>query len=281
MSKQAEVHRLDLMRAIYPMYERPLPPDMRAGIAMISGIILIFAVPMIVAAVLISPSALHNLTHGLLFYVIVGLGLPIAGWQTFLAVFAFPPSGTRRIAAVLNIWLGGTVMVAAVFNLLMAVLDYSRDPDQIPPWASCWRALSSACSSRAVFGAHSRRSCRGALQFMERWRPELCCSSPSRRSGFWSLGKSTDGPQDLDGHRGRKRHHTDTRPAHPYPFEAASVPTSPRVRLKGRLKSLSGVLRWLLILFSALDRVGEGETEMLVSGLWKRSPAGNHSFVSA
>ena len=92
---------------------------------MTSGIILIFAVPMIAAAALISPSALHNLTHGLLFYAIVGLGLPIVGWQTFLAIFAFPTSGTSRIAAVLNIWLGGTVMVAAIFNLLMAVLDYS------------------------------------------------------------------------------------------------------------------------------------------------------------
>jgi hypothetical protein len=52
---------------------------------MTSGIILIFAVPMIVAAALISPSALHNLTHGLLFYAIVGLGLPIVGWQGWAA----------------------------------------------------------------------------------------------------------------------------------------------------------------------------------------------------
>ena len=41
---------------------------------MTSGIILIFAVPMIAAAALISPSALYNLTHGLLFYAIVWLG---------------------------------------------------------------------------------------------------------------------------------------------------------------------------------------------------------------
>ena len=87
-------------------------------------IVLIFGVPMIVAAALISPSALHNLTHGLLFYAIVGLGLPFVGWQTFLAVFAFPPTGTRRVAAVLNLWLGGAVLVAAVFNLVMAMADY-------------------------------------------------------------------------------------------------------------------------------------------------------------
>ena len=89
------------------------------------AIVLIFGVPMIVAAALISPSALHNLTHGLLFYAIVGLGLPFVGWQTFLAVFAFPPTGTRRVAAVLNLWLGGAVLVAAVFNLVMAMADYS------------------------------------------------------------------------------------------------------------------------------------------------------------
>jgi hypothetical protein len=87
--------------------------------------VLIFAVPMILAAVLISPSALHNLIHGALFYAIVGLALPIVGWRTFLVVFALPPSGTSRVAAVLSTWLGGTVMVSAVFILLMAVGDYS------------------------------------------------------------------------------------------------------------------------------------------------------------
>jgi len=79
---------------------------------------------MIVAAVLISPSALHNLVHGVVFYAVIGLALPFVGWQTFLAVFAFPPSGTSRGMAVLTAWVGGTVLVAAVFNLVMAVADY-------------------------------------------------------------------------------------------------------------------------------------------------------------
>jgi hypothetical protein len=90
-----------------------------------SGVLLIFGLPMIVAAVLISPSALHNLVHGVLFYAILALLLTFAGWQIFLTVFAFPPSGTGRVAAVLNLWVGGTVMVAAVINLAIAVLDYS------------------------------------------------------------------------------------------------------------------------------------------------------------
>jgi hypothetical protein len=90
-----------------------------------SVVVLIFGLPMVVAAALISPSALHNLMHGVLFYAVVGLALPFVAWLTFVSVFAFPPSGTGRVAAVLEVWLGGTVLVAAVFNLLMAVLDYS------------------------------------------------------------------------------------------------------------------------------------------------------------
>ena len=86
---------------------------------------MIFGVPMIVAAVLISPSALHNLMHGVVFYAVIGLALPFVGWRTFVAVFAFPPSGTSRGTAVLTAWVGGTVLVAAVFNLVMAVADYS------------------------------------------------------------------------------------------------------------------------------------------------------------
>jgi hypothetical protein len=57
---------------------------------MMSGVVLIFGVPMIFAAALISPSALHNLLHGVLLYAILGLVLPFAGWQIFLTVFAFP-----------------------------------------------------------------------------------------------------------------------------------------------------------------------------------------------
>ena len=90
-----------------------------------SVVVLIFGLPMVVAAALISPSALHNLVHGVLFYAIVGVALPFVGWRTFLTVFAFPPSGSGRVAAALEVWVGGTVLVAAVFNLLMAVADYS------------------------------------------------------------------------------------------------------------------------------------------------------------
>ena len=92
---------------------------------MITGIVLIFAVPMVIAALLISPTAFHNLIHGLPLYAILGVIVPIAGWRTFLIEFAVPRTADTRLAAVLRVWVVGTVMVAAVFNLLMAVLDYS------------------------------------------------------------------------------------------------------------------------------------------------------------
>ena len=92
---------------------------------MTSGIVLIFAVPMIIAALLISPTAFHDLIHGVPLYAILGVIVPIAGWRTFLIEFAVPRTADTRLAAVIKLWVVGTVMVSAIFNLLMAVLDYS------------------------------------------------------------------------------------------------------------------------------------------------------------
>jgi hypothetical protein len=88
-------------------------------------IVLLFGVPMMLAAVMISPSGLHNLVHSLPVCLILGLILPVVGWQTFLRAFVFPPSGDGRVAAVLKLWLGGTVLACAVINLVVAALGYS------------------------------------------------------------------------------------------------------------------------------------------------------------
>jgi hypothetical protein len=100
-------------------------PQRQAGVEMISGVVLIFAVPMIIAAALISPTGFHNLVHGLPLYVILGLVLPVAGWRTFLIEFVFPTAAATRVTPVIRLWVVGSVMVAAVINLLIAVLDYS------------------------------------------------------------------------------------------------------------------------------------------------------------
>ena len=92
---------------------------------MISGVVLIFGVPMIVAAALISPTGFHNLIHGVPLYAALGLLLPIVGWRTFLIEFVFPTAAATRVTAVIRLWVVGSVMVAAVINLLIAALDYS------------------------------------------------------------------------------------------------------------------------------------------------------------
>src|SRR6266403_5097741 len=92
---------------------------------MMSAIIPIFAIPMIVAAALISPTGFHNLIHGVPLDAAFGLLLPIVGWRTFLIEFVFPTAAATRVTAVIRLWLVGSVMVAAVINLLIAVLDYS------------------------------------------------------------------------------------------------------------------------------------------------------------
>jgi hypothetical protein len=81
---------------------------------------------MILAAVLISPTGLHDVIHGLPFAgIIIGILLPFAAWLIFLSTFALPPSGSSRIEAVIKLWLGGTVMATAVINLLDAAANYS------------------------------------------------------------------------------------------------------------------------------------------------------------
>lgn len=89
---------------------------------MISGVLLIFGLPLILAAILISPTGLHDLLHGVpLAAIIIGILLPFAAWPIFLSTLALPPSGSSRIAALVKLWVGGTVMATAVINLLVAM----------------------------------------------------------------------------------------------------------------------------------------------------------------
>ena len=91
-----------------------------------SAACLIFGLPMLLAAVLISPTGLHDLIHGLpLAAIIVGVLLPFAAWRIFLSYFVLPPPGSGRIQALIRLWAGGTLMATAVLTLLSAVFDYA------------------------------------------------------------------------------------------------------------------------------------------------------------
>jgi hypothetical protein len=93
---------------------------------MMSATLLIFGLPMLLAAILISPTGLHDVIHGVpLCGIVIGLLLPFAAWPVFLSYFLLPPPGSGRFQALIRLWLGSIVMGTAVINLLVAVANYA------------------------------------------------------------------------------------------------------------------------------------------------------------
>jgi hypothetical protein len=74
-------------------------------------IVLVFAVPLLLASAMIDPAGLH-------------LALPFLGWGSFLIVFAFPPAGESRPRSVLAFWLEGSVIATAVISFIAAAMSY-------------------------------------------------------------------------------------------------------------------------------------------------------------
>jgi hypothetical protein len=73
------------------------------------------------------------------------------------------------VAAILEVWLGGTVLVAAVFNLLKAVHDYSPARPGPNPMAGFLLAGFVLCMFVSVVsGALLQRSFRARLRLVER-----------------------------------------------------------------------------------------------------------------
>jgi hypothetical protein len=68
-----------------------------------SAALVIFGVPMILASVLISPTGLHDVIHGLpLAAIVIGILLPFAAWPVFVSQFVLPPWGSARIEALIG-----------------------------------------------------------------------------------------------------------------------------------------------------------------------------------
>ena len=99
------------------------------------------------------------------------------------------------MAAVLNLWLGGTVMVAAVINLAIAVLDYSpMRPGPNPTvgflLAGLVLCIFVSCGVWGRFGTDpSARGCYSRSADDRR----VCSSLPLRRSVICSLDKTQNG----------------------------------------------------------------------------------------
>ena len=91
---------------------------------------------MILAAVLISPTGLRDVVHGLpLCAIVIGLLLPFAAWPIFLSYFILPPPGSSRTQALIRLWACSTIMATAVLTLMSAVFDYAPKRPGLAPTA--------------------------------------------------------------------------------------------------------------------------------------------------
>jgi hypothetical protein len=93
----------------------------------------IFGLPLLVAAGMIDPNGLH--LRGLLNYTAIMLVLmPFAGgWQLLVTQLIVPTAGRSRLAAVVNLWLGGTFVAVAAIWFILSVLSYPRPDARIDP----------------------------------------------------------------------------------------------------------------------------------------------------
>jgi hypothetical protein len=92
-------------------------------------VILIFGVPLVIAATMLSPQGLDYTVSAVVRYGgIMLLLLPIAAWPLFLIQAVAPLPGQSRVQAVISTWLGGAVLASAVINFLAATLGYSPNP---------------------------------------------------------------------------------------------------------------------------------------------------------
>jgi hypothetical protein len=89
------------------------------------GIVLIFAVPLLLASAMIDPSGLH--LGGMLAYAAVLFAiLPFAAWSSFALVAAFPSAGESRLRSVLSFWIGASVTATAVTSFIASAMSYPR-----------------------------------------------------------------------------------------------------------------------------------------------------------
>ena len=102
------------------------------GVSRVTAILLVFALPLLLASAMIDPAGLH--LGGLLAYTtIVFVALPFVGWGSFFMVAAFPPAGESRSRSVLAFWIGCTLTAVAVISFIASAMSYPRPGAAIDP----------------------------------------------------------------------------------------------------------------------------------------------------
>src|SRR3954467_13136762 len=85
--------------------------------------VLVFGLPFVVAAVMLSPPGLDYVLRGTVPYTGISLVLmPFACWPVFLAQGL---TGQGRFRGLVSFWIGGAVLGTAAITFFAAVLDYS------------------------------------------------------------------------------------------------------------------------------------------------------------
>ena len=98
-----------------------------------TAILLVFGAPLLIAGAMIDPQGLH--LWGLITYTAIMLVLmPFAeGWQLLATQLILPTAGRSRLAAVVNLWLGGTLVGVAAISFAASALSYPRQGARIDP----------------------------------------------------------------------------------------------------------------------------------------------------
>jgi hypothetical protein len=101
-------------------------------VARVTAILLILALPMLLAGAMIDPGGLH--LGGLIaFAAIVFVALPFVAWPSLLLSAVFVPAGASRLRSVVTFWIGASVTATAVIWFIGSVLSYPRPGTAIDP----------------------------------------------------------------------------------------------------------------------------------------------------
>ena len=94
------------------------------------AVTIMFGLPMLFAGAMLDPQDL-NPPSLVRYWAIMLVLLPFAAWPVLLTQLALPTAGHSRLAAIFNVWFGGTTLAVCVIHWFAALLSYSPSVAQV------------------------------------------------------------------------------------------------------------------------------------------------------
>ena len=94
------------------------------------AVVVMFGLPMLFAGAMLDPQDL-NIPGLVRYWAIMLVLLPFAAWPVLLTQLPLPTAGHSRLAAIFNVWFGGTTLAVCVIHWLAALLSYSPSGAQV------------------------------------------------------------------------------------------------------------------------------------------------------